>query len=93
LRANLGNPVMLLARDCRSERVVGENSSLSSRAGLALTLAPEAQPHPPDGSGGLLPAVRYGVLAGPAWITPRTWSTETGSHGNATRPQVAPAAA
>jgi hypothetical protein len=89
---------MLLARDCRSERVVGENSSLSSRAGLALTLAPEAQPHPPDGSGGLLPRygesdVRYGVLAGPAWITPRTWSTETGSHGNATRPQVAPAAA
>ena len=30
---------------------------------------------------------------GPSRITPRTWSTDTGSHGNATRPQVAPAAA
>jgi hypothetical protein len=31
--------------------------------------------------------------AGPSRITPRTWSTDTGFHGNATRPQVAPAAA
>jgi hypothetical protein len=31
--------------------------------------------------------------AGPSRITPRTWSADTGFHGNATKPQVAPAAA
>ena len=36
---------------------------------------------------------RLGVGGGPSRVTPRTWSTDTGFHGNATRPQVAPAAA
>jgi hypothetical protein len=36
---------------------------------------------------------RLGIGAGPSRITPRIWSTDTGFHGNATRPQVAPAAA
>jgi hypothetical protein len=36
---------------------------------------------------------RLGIGGGPSRITPRTWSTDTGFHGNATRPQVAPAAA
>jgi hypothetical protein len=44
----------------------------------------------PDRLAVMLEAICSG---GPPRITPRTWSTDTGFHGNATRPQVAPAAA
>src|SRR5437773_6995948 len=41
---------------------------------------------------GVVPPAKA-VGGGPSRITPRTWSTDTDFHGNATRPQVAPAAA
>ena len=58
---------------------------VSSRLGLAGVVGHEAHRREFEGP--------LDIAGGPWRITPRTWSTDTGFHGNATRPQVAPAAA